>query len=103
MAFEEYPAPKDPNSEIDYGRDWSKFLKEGVQILTSVWEISSTAEEVPTLIMGVNGEGILNSLGATYIWLSGGTKGVKYELKNTITDSEDRTEVMTGIVFVTRK
>jgi len=103
MAFEEYPAPKDPDSEIDYGRTWSKFLKDGAQIISSVWEISSTVEETPTLVMGVNGDGILNSIGATYIWLSGGTKGVKYELKNTIIDSEDHTEVMTGLVFVTRK
>ena len=104
MTAEYYEKTKHPDSEIDYGRIWAEFLqhKDGTKatVVTSTWVVTSKTEAVPTLTISAKGEGILQSIDATYLWLIGGTDGVKYEIENTMTDSTGRTEVKTGTLLV---
>lgn len=108
MAFKQYPAPKDPNSIMDYGRNWGGdygFLAIDETIISSQWIIDSDDEPVPTLtISDPQGDGISEDLKSTFIWLKGGTIGIKYNLTNRIVTSDNgRTEDRTAIIFCEAK
>ena len=98
MAFQKYAAKKDPDSVIDYGRDWIDWLGADT-IIGSVWFINSDEEAVPTLVDDSSG---YNST-STSVWLSGGTEEVSYDLTNRITTLAGRTEDRTGVIKVEHK
>jgi hypothetical protein len=90
-AIQEYPEPFYPGSVMDYGRNWgisSKgtpgFLQEDEIITASNWIITSSMEDVITLVPDAQGSGISVDKQITSIFLTGGTAGVKYELQNAI-------------------
>lgn len=105
--FEKYKTCKDPDSIIDYGRNWGPsvnnvgWLETDETIITSGWNITTDKEDTPTLLLGVTGIGVDGK--ATVAWLSGGTVGISYNLTNTITTSKGRTEDRTGILTVAEK
>jgi hypothetical protein len=116
--FQEYESPIDPAESaaehIDYGRNWGNaengdigFLRSDETIVTSVWVITCDQEPTPTLVLASEGEGIALDDLSTYIWLTGGTKGLWYKLTNKITtiDSQfnSRTESMTGLLLCATK
>jgi len=74
--------PKDPDSIIDYGVDWSAWLASGETISSSAWIHSVDL----TLVSQAN------SSTATTVFLSGGIAGTEYTLTNRITTSSSRTE-----------
>ena len=72
---------KDPNDILDYDIDWTLALTSGDSILSSTWSIFQTdgtitiqASPAPSYTATV-----------TKLWLSGGTAGQGYILRNTIT------------------
>jgi hypothetical protein len=107
MTIKKYPAPKDPNSVIDYGREWGGikgWLGETEEINVSNWIITCEDEEAPTLKINVAlGFGIFPGGKDTFVWLEGGTIDLEYNLTNRITTNENRTEDRTGIITVTEK
>ena len=111
MAFKKYKAPKDPDSTVDYGRMWGDnldtgekgWLGENEEIISSVWLISSSREEIPTLVEASQGNGISVDKKSTAIWLEGGTAGFSYNLTNRIETNLTRKEDATGIVVVEEK
>lgn len=68
---------KDPDSTLDYGVDWAGELKPGDEIESSRWTISPPAQ------MMSNEEDF--GPDAAVIWLSGGTDGSLYRVRNKIT------------------
>lgn len=78
-----WPA-KDPDAVLDYSVDWTDWL-DGDTISTSAWTVPSgitqTSASTTTLI--------------TTIWLSGGSGGRTYEIKNRIVTAAGRTEERT--------
>ena len=111
MGFDSYPAEKDPNSIVDYGRVWGDnwetgekgWLGDAEEIDNSQWLISSEAEPTPTLEINGIGVGISDDKKATSVWLEGGTVGVEYNVTNRITTNEHRVEDRTGIITVAEK
>jgi len=108
--LQEYEAAKDPDSIIDYGRNWGDNLESGdkgflgltEEIVTSEWEITSDTENPPTLVIAEGGTGISDDLKSTSVFLKGGTSGIYYKLTNKIVTYDDnsvnRTEEMTGVI-----
>lgn len=107
MAIKKYSAPKDPDSVIDYGREWGGdkgWLGETEEITVSNFIITCEDEEVPALKINVAlGDGIFPGGKDTFVWLEGGTVDLEYNLTNRITTNENRTEDRTGIITVTEK
>lgn len=72
---------KDPVATLDYSVDWSQWL--GADTLaTSTWT-------VPTGLTQVTAS---NTTTKTTVWLSGGTLGTVYTIKNLITTTGGRTD-----------
>lgn len=109
MTFKKYSAKKDPDSDLDYGRNWGAtvddagWLQETETITTSMWIITSETEQTPTLIMSTGGQHISPDGKSTSIWFEGGTAGVSYNITNRITTDQGRTEDRTGILTVEEK
>jgi len=69
---------KFPDSELDYGFDWSRWLQKNESIISSEWEIPN---ELTKLSEGRTDK-------KTSVWLSGGVVNEQYKLINNIeTDS----------------
>ncbi len=81
---------KDPDAELDYRRDWSKWLPEGDTIETSTWLVPD----------GITSESESHDDTTATIWLSGGTVGQSYEITNRITTTEGRTDDRTFTVAI---
>lgn len=114
MKLQKYDAIKDPDSILDYGRNWGDacdgskgwlYINEVIQ--TSDWEITATREKTPTLVISAQGTGISDDRKMTAVFLEGGTAGVTYKLLNKITTLDPngniRTEVRTGLIFCCNK
>lgn len=107
--IEKYSACKDPDSIVDYGRNWGENIKgpgwlgEDEVIIESEWEITSVTEETPTLVVSTSGTVIAIDGKSTLIWLEGGTVGFNYNLLNRITTNEGRVEERTGIISIAEK
>ena len=71
----DYQATKDPGETLDYTMDWSEWLRDGRVLSNSTWEIQSGLTQVAALS---------TSTTAT-VWLSGGTDGETYLVKNIVT------------------
>jgi len=74
--------PKDPDSVIDYGVDWSTWLTTGETIASSAWVVPGDLTSVSES----------NTTTETAIFLSGGIVGTEYTVTNRITTSASRTE-----------
>jgi hypothetical protein len=69
---------KDPQANKDYSLDWKALLATGETITDSAWTVDDAA-----LVIG--DDLILGSV--CTVWISGGTAGGSYKVKNTITTS----------------
>ena len=82
---------KDPDAELDYGFDWSEWLQnvpEGESadtIESSTWAVTG---EDSSLTVGATG----NDDTTTTVWLSGGTVGLTYVVRNRIVTADGRTD-----------
>lgn len=76
--------PKDPDAILDYTANWATWL-DGDTISTSTWTVPSGITKVTDS----------NTTTTATIWLSGGTAGEKYEIKNTITTAGGRKDERT--------
>lgn len=74
---------KDPADVLDYTFDWGTYawLVTGDTIATSTWSVPAGLTEVTNT----------KTTTTTTIWLSGGTSGTQYTLRNTITTTGGRT------------
>lgn len=96
MADDEIPTfPKDPNATVDFDIDWNPdqigrdpYLDAGETILASGWAIDAGPDDAlfvsgspaPTVVGGTR----------TKCWVSGGTAGGRYRLRNRISTSMGR-------------
>lgn len=71
---------KDPDEVLDYQIDWSSWLGSDT-IATSVWSVPS----------GITQDSETETTTTSTIWLSGGTEGEVYELRNRIVTNAGRT------------
>jgi hypothetical protein len=75
--------PKDPNDEVDYHVNWSRYLTRiGDVIQSSSW---------PVIPAGITRMSDTHDDTRTTIWLSGGTAGTDYLLTNRIVTAGGRT------------
>ena len=91
--------PKDPDEVADYAINWVNRLESGETVSTSSWTITSSTEASPTLTEDSNE---IDGTRAV-IWLSSGTVGVVYNVKNTITTSGGRTYEQTARLVLKEK
>lgn len=84
---------KDPTSVLDFFFDWSDWLGPWDSITASVWAVSGT-----DAILSAGSQTFGASLVTT--WVSAGTSGVSYDLSNTITTAQGRTEKRTARIIV---
>jgi hypothetical protein len=68
---------KDPEALKDYSLDWSAMLATAEVIESSAWSVLPTG-------LTLNGLPASFTDSVTTVWLSGGTAGVAYVVKNTI-------------------
>jgi hypothetical protein len=80
---------KDPAAVLDYNEDWSDWLGTDT-IATSTWS-------VPT---GITMGAYSHTTTVSTVWLSGGTAGTNYTVRNTITTVGGRTDVRSVIIKV---
>jgi hypothetical protein len=87
-------AEQDALARLDYAEDWSGFmgLALGDSIATSDWSVSPAG---PILYDATNSEGI------TSTWISGGTVGVVYRIRNLIVTAQGRQDVRYFHLLVT--
>ena len=71
---------KDPDSTLDYGIDWSRWLTEGESIVDSQWVVPADLTVVDNQFV---------SSGKTIVWLSGGVVGKRYTITNRITTNSN--------------
>lgn len=81
---------KAPDAVLDYLFDWTDWLSEGEEISES----SFTVEE------GLTKGATSNTASVARVWLSGGTLGQRYVMRNTITTNQNRTAQRSAIVRV---
>jgi len=76
---------KDPDEVLDYQLDWTGALDDGDTIATSAWTIVTA----PDVVLEIDSD--TSSSSTTTVWLSGGTLGERYALRNRITTTGGRT------------
>jgi hypothetical protein len=89
---------KDPNAELDYGFDWSRWLEGNDIVAQSTWEIVDDDATLTTR----DGD-IIESGTKTIIWLEDGTEATRYQVTNRIVTQGGRTEDQTLLVIVKSK
>ncbi len=80
---------KDPSAVLDYSIDWADWLGADV-IATSTWSVPG----------GITKDSDDKSATGTTVWLSGGSNGQTYDLRNTITTDGGRTNARTMTITV---
>ena len=84
---------KDPDSTLDYTRDWSRWLTTGDTISLSTWSvtggISITAQSYDTT--------------TATVWIDGGTVGTDCYATNTVTTAEGRIDERTFRILIREK
>jgi hypothetical protein len=73
---------KDPNDVLDYTRDASSWLATGETIASSSWEITGPDA---VLVLGTSGYAPTSDTTTATCWLTGGTLGATYVVRNRIT------------------
>lgn len=85
---------KDPNSRLDYSRDWTKWLADSLDtIVTSTWIVPE----------GLDGTDESHTDSTATIWLAGGTEGSQYKVTNRIVTAGGRTDDRTFTVTIRQK
>jgi len=79
---------KDPDAVLDYSFDWSEYLEAG----DSAETIATSTFTVDT---GLTKDSDSKDDTTTTVWLSGGTAGETYEVRNEIVTGDGRTDVRT--------
>lgn len=89
---------KDPLAVLDYGEDWASdpstggpWLADGEVIETSTWTVDDTS-------LHIDRDDIDGSI--TVVWLSAGSLGKLYLVRNEIVTNGGRTDVRTIAVFL---
>lgn len=83
---------KDPDAVLDYSEDWTNYLAPGETINTSTWAIEGGDTNPPvTTALAISGTPSLVGNIAT-AFVSGGTKGQVYTLRNRIVTNQGRTD-----------
>jgi hypothetical protein len=84
---------KDPNSEVDFVVDWSRWLaiRDSDTISTSTWVVPS----------GITKTDDTHTTTTATIWLSGGTLGQTYDVVNRVTTAAGRIEDHTLTIYIT--
>jgi hypothetical protein len=80
---------KDPAAKLDFLFDWSAWLPIGDTISTSAWAID-VAPDASLAIAGSPAPS--NTTTTTTVWLTGGTLGQRYVLRNRVVTVGGRTE-----------
>lgn len=80
---------KSPSAILDYTVDWTDWCQTGDYIETCVWSISTISGDASPLVKSSQEQ--TNNYTCT-IYLSGGTDGRVYTVKNTITTINDLVE-----------
>jgi hypothetical protein len=70
----------DPQAKLDYGFDWSDWLRDGEIIITSTWAIATGLTKISDSF----------STSATTIWIKDGVAGESQVITNHITTSAGR-------------
>jgi hypothetical protein len=89
---------KDPAAKLDYLFDWSAWLPSGDTISTSSWAIDPPVPDGSLAIAGSPAPS--NTTTTTTAWLTGGTLGQKYILRNRVVTVGGRTEDKSAAVVV---
>lgn len=80
---------KTPSEVLDYSFDWDDFwLQESEIISASDWTIYAENGEDP-VVLEIDSEN--NTISLATVWVSGGTAGARYRLRNAITTNQGRT------------
>jgi hypothetical protein len=98
MALGSWP-PKDPAEVLDYTIDWTLRLA-GDTIISSTWAALPGGS---ALTIGTGGQAPAFITNMTKLWLSGGTIGQSYNLKNTITTAAGETMIETAVLYIKAK
>ena len=80
--------PKDPDSVVDYGCDWSGLLQSGETVASSTWSIP----------VDLSGSDETNTGTITGVMLSGGVEGSAYTVTNQVVTSLGRTHDRSMII-----
>lgn len=83
---------KDPGARLDYGFDWTLWLGTDT-IATSAWEVPA----------GLVQESDSHSTTGAVVWISGGTAGTEYLIRNSITTAAGRTDERSLLIRVEKR
>ena len=84
---------KSPVAKLDYSVDWSDWLADGETISEHDWTVPTGLTEVSASELG----------GVCTVWLSGGTVGTTYSVRNEITTSAGREDARTIKITVANR
>lgn len=79
---------KDPDAELDYGFDWSRWLEDGESITASTLSITPSGATDDLEVM--TSPAPVNTGQVVTVWVEGGSPGTDYYLTNSIVTSEGR-------------
>lgn len=85
---------KDPNAVLDYGIRWTDWLVSGDSISTSTWAI----DVAPDASLTIDSSSIVD--GVPTVWLSGGTAGETYVVRNRVVTADSRTDDRSIVIHV---
>jgi hypothetical protein len=88
------PWLKDPDDILDFDALWATWLN-GDTLATASWSIV-TAATTPALVI----DDSENTTSIAKVWVSGGKTGTKYQLRNRITTTGQRTKDRTFYLLV---
>ena len=102
-AFKEFTDCKDPDSNLPYSFTWTGWLEnEGALLVDNVnnREIIIVVEEGEEDTSPLTAGSIVTDIpnGIIYVWLTGGTAGLKYYVTCRITTDTGKIEDKTGII-----
>jgi hypothetical protein len=95
---------KDPDSVVDFGMDWTKYLAlENDTITESTWFIAGPPDTTPGADDYLVIDRYTNTDTTTAVWLSGGQLGVIYSVTNRVTTTGGRTDDATVKIKIKEK
>lgn len=85
---------KDPNAVLDYSIRWTSWLVSGDSIATSTW----TIDVAPDASLAIDSSSVV--AGVPTVWLSGGTAGESYVVRNRVVTTDSRTDDRSIVIHV---